>query len=282
MATAGGLIIGAVGLGALYSTCVECYCVFHKMRAFDRDSEYLSSKLKTEGALLMRWGDRVGLLSGSKRDIDPQLYDPWMREAVAEILFCIEVLLTDMEKLQTTYGLIPHGRTYGAVGAGGPNSKPGCQYARPHTRPSDNIRQGRKRVNILRKFHWSILDKEKFSDLITELRDLVQRLNDLVPPTSDVADFRTVSQPIPALPGFDGGSEPGYRPQRQHCEGDSRDCNGTRKQGESRSIMPPPSPLSSRALVIQPKVDEIAHTQNTRVQREGDGSYRIYRYYRIT
>src|SRR2546421_1870230 len=242
MATAGGLVIGAVGLGALYSTCVECYCVFHKIRAFDRDSGYLSSKWKTEGAILMRWGDRVGLLSGSRRDIDSQLYDPWTRKAVAEILFCIEVLLTDMEKLQTSYGLIPHGRIYEVVGAEGSNKRPGFPYARPHPQPSDNIRQGQKRVNILRKFHWSILDKEKFSDLIMELRDLVQRLNDLVRPTSDLADFRTASQRIPAIPGFDGDSERGYRPQPQYCEGDSRAFDVTRKQCESHSIMPPPSP----------------------------------------
>jgi hypothetical protein len=210
------------------------------------------------------------------------LYDSWTREAVAEILFCIEVLLTDMEKLQTTYGLTPHGRIYGVVGEEGSKKRPGFPDARPHPRPSENIGQGQKRVNILRKFHWSILDKEKFSDLITELRELVQRLNDLVPPTSDVADFRTVSQRIPAIPGFDGDGERGYRPQRQNCEGDTRAFDVTRKQGDSRSIMPPPSPLPSRALVIQPKVDEIAHTQNTRIQREGDGSYRIYRYYRIT
>lgn len=77
----------------------------------------------------MRWGGRVGLLSGNKRDIDPQLRDPWMREAVAEILFCIEMLLTDTEKLQTTYGLIPHERGYEVIGAGASNSKRGHQYA---------------------------------------------------------------------------------------------------------------------------------------------------------
>src|SRR5437868_4919782 len=135
MATAGGLVIGAVGLGALYSTCVDCYRVFHKIRAFDRDSGYLSSKLKTEGALLMRWVGRVGLLSGSRRDIDSQLYDPWTRKAVAEILFCIEVLLTDMEKLQTSYALTPQGRIYEVGRPEASNKRPACPYARPHLQP---------------------------------------------------------------------------------------------------------------------------------------------------
>jgi hypothetical protein len=282
MATAGGLIIGAVGLGSLYSTCVECYCVFHKMRAFDRDSEYLGSKLRTEGVLLMRWGDHAGLLSGNKRDIDPQLHDPWMREAVAEILFRIEMLLTDTEKLQTTYGLIPHERGYEVIGAGAPNSKQGHQDARTHARPSEAIRPDRKRVNILRKFHWSILDKEKFNDPIDELRDLVQRLNDLAPPKSDVSDFRAVGQSIPGLPGLGGGSERGCRTQRQHPQGTSRAYEDTRKQNESRTIMYRPSRSSGRALVMPPKVDEIAQTHNTHVQREDDGSYKIYRYYRVT
>jgi hypothetical protein len=282
MATAGGLIIGAVGLGSLYSTCVECYCVFHKIRAFDRDSEYLGSKLKTEGALLMQWGDRVGLLSGNKRDIDPQLHDPWMREAVAEILGCIEILLTDTKKLQTTYGLIPHERSCEAIGAGALDSKQARPHVRTHTRPSANIRLERKQVNILRKFHWSIIDQEKFNDLITELRDLVQRLNDLAPPKSDAPESRTVGQSIPGLPGFGGGSERGYCTQHQHREGASRAYEDPRKQDEPRTIMAPPCRSSGRALVMRPKVDEITRTQNTQVQGEDDGSYKIYRYYRIT
>lgn len=151
-----------------------------------------------------------------------------------------------------------------------------------HTRPSETIRLERKRVNVLRKFHWSILDKEKFIDLINELRDLVQRLNDLAPPKSDVSDFRTVGQSIPGLPGLGGGSEHGCRTQRQHPQGTSRAYEDTRRQNEPRTIMHRPSRSSGRALVMQPKVDEIGQTQNTQVQREDDGSYKIYRYYRVT
>jgi Prion-inhibition and propagation len=77
MADPGALVIGVVGLGALYSTCVECLSVFRKIRAFDRDYDFLASRLWTEQALLMLWGQRMVLLTGKMRDLDPQLQDPY-------------------------------------------------------------------------------------------------------------------------------------------------------------------------------------------------------------
>jgi hypothetical protein len=285
MATAGGLIIGAVGLGSLYSTCVECYCVFHKMRAFDRDSEYLASKLETEGALLMRWGERVGLLSGHRLDVDPQLHDPWTKKAVAGVLFCIEMLLTNTEKLQTTYGLIPYECSSGITGTRASSRKNGSRNSETQTRPSEMIRLERKSVNILRKFHWSILDKEKFNDLINELRDLVQRLNELAPPKRDGSDRRVDDEGVLGLSRLSGGSERGDPGQREHRKGTSHILDDTRNQDKSLAIMPPLYRSSSRALVVRPKgyVEEIAQPENKQARRDdNDGSYRIYRYYRVT
>jgi hypothetical protein len=285
MATAGGLIIGAVGLGSLYSTCVDCYCVFRKIRAFDRDYEYLASKLKTEGALLMRWGERIGLLSGDIRDIDPKLHDPWTKEAVAGVLSCIEMLLTDTEKFRTTYGLTPHGRSDRIVRTRSSSSKQGRRDSQTQTWPSDSIRPERKQVNVLRKFHWSILDQEKFCDLISELRELVQRLNELAPPSRDAPECRVVSNGISGLSGLSSGSERGDRKQHKHREGTSRIVNDTRKQDSPLAIMPPPYRHSDRGWTIHPKshVEEIAPPRKIKVWHvEDPDNYTTYRYYRVT
>jgi hypothetical protein len=285
MATVGGLVIGAVGLGTLYSTCVDCYCVFHKIRAFDRDSEYLASKLETEGALLMRWGERVGLLSGQKRNVDSQLHDLWTKKAVAGVLHCIEILLTDTDKLQTTYGLIPHDRSVGIIGARAASGQQGRCYPQTQVQPSEMIRPEGKRVNILRKFHWSILDKEKFSDLINDLRDLVQRLNELAPPKSNVSDCRVVSKSVPGAPKPNGSSERGDRSEREHREGTSRILGTPRKQDKQLAILPTTYRSPGQAMVIRPKgyVEEIPQPQSIQVRRDDeDSSCKIYRYYRVT
>jgi hypothetical protein len=285
MATAGGLIIGAVGLGTLYSTCIECYCVFHTIRAFDRDSEYLVSKLETEGALLMRWGERIGLLSGHKRDIDPQLHDPWTKKAVAGVLHCIEILLTDTDKLQTTYGLIPHDRSVRIIGPRASSSKQGCCPSQTQVQPSERIRPEGKRANILRKFHWSILEKEKFNDLINDLRDLVQRLNELAPPKSDVSDCRVVSKSVPGLPRPNGSSERGDSNELEHREGTSRILDTPRKQVKQLAILPTPYRSPGQAMLTRPVgyIEEIPRPQSIQVRRDDeDDSGKIYRYYRVT
>src|SRR3954464_2160910 len=108
MADPGALVIGVVGLGALYSTAVECFTVFRKIRAFDRDYDFLASRLWTEQALLMRWGQRMGLLTGKMRDVDPQLQYLYTKQAVSGVLYCIEILLTDTKRFQTADGRGPN------------------------------------------------------------------------------------------------------------------------------------------------------------------------------
>ena len=257
MATAGGLIIGAVGLGSLYETCVECYTVFHKIRAFHRDSRYLASKLETENALFRQWGERAGLMSGRKRGIDPQLRDPWTRRAVEGVLSCIHILLTDTDKFQTTYGLIPFEPSDDITQSRSSSSTQVQRHSNSQSWPSDVTRPERKHVTILRKFHWSILDKEKFNDLVTELRDHVQRLNELVPTKGDAPEYRAVTNDIRERAD---SSKQRDRRQRRHREEFWRVLDETQKQSKPISIMPLPRQVSDRAMTIRPKtyVEEIA------------------------
>ena len=281
MADPGSLVIGVVGLGALYSTCVECFSVFRKVRAFDRDYDFLASRLWTEQALLMRWGQRMGLLTGNMRDIDPQLQDPYTKEAVAGVLFCIEVLLTDTKKFQTTYGLVPNQRSGKIADAVSSNNKKVRHYSHSQVWLSDSIVPERKPVNFVRKLHWSILDKEKFRDLIDELRELVQRLEELAPaPEPQVAESEV--SPRPRSRDRDDRSA---RTQPEHRELAREGEYGIGKRERPFAMMPAQASLSNRALMIQPKscVNEIAQRHNKEIWCDDEpGSYTTYRYYRIT
>jgi hypothetical protein len=281
MADPGGLVIGVVGLGALYSTCVECFSVFRKIRAFDRDYDFLASRLWTEQALLMRWGQRMGLLTGKMRDIDPQLQDPYTKEAVAGVLYCIEILLTDTKKFQTTYGLVPQQPSGKAADAVSSNNKKVRHYSHSQVWLSDSIVPERKQVNLVRKFHWSILDKEKFRDLIDELRELVQRLEELAPaPESQVAEGGV--SPRPRSRDRDerrGRRRPDHRESAREVEYD------VWERERPSAIMPAKVSSSRQALITQPKsrVKEIAQQHSREIWcDEEPGSYTTYRYYKIT
>lgn len=281
MTDPGSLVIGVVGLGALYSTCVECLSVFRKIRTFDRDYDFLASRLWTEQALLMRWGQRMGLLTEKMQDIDPQLQDPYTKEAVAGVLYCIEILLTDTKRFQTTYGLLPNQRSRKVADAVSSNNEKVRHYSHSQVWLSDSIVPERKQVNLVRKFHWSILDKEKFRDLINELRELVQRLEELAPaPEPQVAERRVSPRPRPR-DGDDrsGRRRPGYRESAREIEYDV----GERER--PFAIMPAKAPSSSRALITQPKscVKEIAQRHSKEIWLDDElGSYTTYRYYKIT
>jgi hypothetical protein len=281
MADPGGLVIGVVGLGALYSTCVECLSVFRKIRAFDRDYDFLASRLWTEQALLMRWGQRMGLLTGNMQDIDPQLQDPYTKEAVAGVLYCIEILLTDTKKFQTTYGLVPNQRSRKVADAVSSNDKKVRHYSHSQVWLSDSIVPERKQVNLVRKFHWSILDREKFRDLIDEFRELVQRLEELAPaPEPQVAE-RGVS-PKPRSRDRDDRSG---RRRLQHRESAWEVEYDIGKRERPFAIMPTKAPSPSRALITQPKscVKEIAQRHSKEIWRDDEpGSYTTYHYYKIT
>ena len=281
MADPGGLVIGVFGLGALYSTCVECFSVFHKIRAFDRDYDFLASRLRTEQALLMRWGQRMGLLTGKMRDIDPQLQDPYTKDAVAGVLHCIEILLTDTKKFQTTYGLVPNRRSGKVADAASPNDKKVRRYSHSQVWLSDSVVPERKQVNFVRKFHWSILDKEKFRDLIDELRELVGRLEELAPaPEPRIAEMGASPRPR----SRDRDDRSGRR-RPEHCESARGVDYDIGKRERPFAIMPAKSPSPSRALITQPKscVKEIARRHSEEIWRDDEpGSYTTYHYYQIT
>jgi hypothetical protein len=255
--------------------------IFRKIRAFGRDYDFLASRLWTEQALLMRWGQRMGLLTGKMRDIDPQLQDAYTKEAVAGVLYCIETLLTDTKKFRTTYGLVPNQRSGKVADAVPSNNKKVRHYSHSQVWLSDSIVPERKQVNIVRKLRWSILDREKFRDLIDELRELVQRLEELAPaPEPQVAESGVT--PRPRSRDRDDRSA---RTQPEHRELAREVEYGIGKRERPFAMMPAQAPSSNRVLTIQPKscVNEIAQWYNKEIWCDDEpGSYTTYRYYRIT
>ena len=64
MAGVGG-VLGAVGLAALFSTCVDCFGYFKASQNRERDYDILMVKLDVEKFRLLHWGSTVGLLDST-------------------------------------------------------------------------------------------------------------------------------------------------------------------------------------------------------------------------
>jgi len=136
-------------------------------------------------------------------------------------------------------------------------------------------------VNLVRKFHWSILDKEKFRDLIDELRELVQRLEELAPaPEPQVAEMGVSPRPRSGdREDQSGRRRPEHRESARQVEYDIG------KRERPFAIMPARAPSPNRLLIRQPKscVKEIAQRHGKEIWGDDEpGSYTTYRYYKIT
>ncbi|KAH7097617.1 prion-inhibition and propagation-domain-containing protein [Auriculariales sp. MPI-PUGE-AT-0066] len=97
----------AVGIVALWETCVKLFEAVSAAREYGIDYEILVTKLEVERVRLLL-GDAVGLVTrpGAPSQ-NARLGRPEVRDAVVRLLGCIQHVFEDSERLQNAYGLRP-------------------------------------------------------------------------------------------------------------------------------------------------------------------------------
>jgi hypothetical protein len=190
--------LSVASLAALYSNCVACFSAFKSCQSFERDHKILVTKLDVEKTILLQWGDRVGLISGRKRDLDPRLYEKRTNAAIAQVLRCIEMLLTDTDKLEKTYGLKPDRNGPSSARADMVSRHRMKNFERSHPEYESRVRYSRRDVNIVTKMRWAISDRNKFGSLVNEIRGFVSSLDRLIP-TSQKIKLRLIEEDLNAL-----------------------------------------------------------------------------------
>ncbi|KFY39475.1 hypothetical protein V494_03966 [Pseudogymnoascus sp. VKM F-4513 (FW-928)] len=184
MAEVAGLALGVL---ALWQSCVSVFDVIDSSRRYGMDYELLCVKLEVERVRLLCWGDAVGLNNASSPSPtpDPRFGRVEVRSTVIRLLGAMQQVFENSERLQEVYGLRP----YSAEALAGGNeiqiSQSQLILGGVFKRAYQNLRkmaQERQRGTVLaRKTLWAVYDRKKFAELVVEIREFNDSLASLFP-----------------------------------------------------------------------------------------------------
>jgi Prion-inhibition and propagation len=174
------LTIGAVALASLFSLCVQYFDLIDVASNLGLDYEILLVKLSIEKRRLMIWGEAVGILRPDE-DRDLLLDDAETHALVERILMNIQKLFHDADALRSKYGLEKASQKPVIRAA----TVEGSMICNSQFENSSFV-QFQKRVSgyhqkagLMSKTRWAIRDNGKFIRLITNLKDLLDGLDQI-------------------------------------------------------------------------------------------------------
>ncbi|KAJ4858731.1 prion-inhibition and propagation domain-containing protein [Trichoderma breve] len=196
MAEALGTAIGVIGfVGQLFDGCVKAYGYFTTASNLDSDSQRMMCKVRIEEMRLVVWGREWGVAEG-KFDEHLSERNPQLKVLATQILEQLHGTVTDFKKLQDRYGLVDEAATKGGKEADVSPPRKGSKdegkktngfKTSSSTLNLSSERSWRKEIGLRTK--WVIGDKDKFSNLLKDLKDFNDGLEALFPP-SQVQSFQ--------------------------------------------------------------------------------------------
>jgi hypothetical protein len=167
MAEVAGLVIGGVGLAALFDTCMSTFEYVDTGRKYGVDYQKAALKVSVLELRLSRWGQQVrfseAVAEGSTSDQSPQ---------VKALLGQIQVDLEDACKASKRYVLPRSNEPEQQVAGSGTLESLGDTFRRLSLK-----RQ--KRTSLMNKTRWALRDKKKLDSLIDDIKRSVDDLEDL-------------------------------------------------------------------------------------------------------
>ncbi|PTB43011.1 hypothetical protein M441DRAFT_56044 [Trichoderma asperellum CBS 433.97] len=190
MAEALGTAIGVIGfIGQLFDGCVKAYGYFTTAANLDADSQRMLCKVRIEEMRLTVWGREWGVAEG-KFDAHLSERNPQLRVLATQILEQLHGTVTDFRKLQDRYGLVGEeaaAEKNGSYESMGDDEKKYKTNGASKRSTSTNERSWRRELGLRTK--WVIGDKDKFTNLLKDLKDFNDGLERLFPP-SQVPSFQ--------------------------------------------------------------------------------------------
>ena len=203
MAEAAGLVLGALSLASLFSTCVDAFDQIRAAKAFGRDYQILITRYDIRKTRLLQWGEGVGLLDETRSGRDPRLDQAELQSLLENALNCIRLLLTDTEKLRFKYGLDQNdGKAVGVkegTSAVTVSQRRVSTFRTSYARFLRRIKEKQNATPLARKAQWAICGADEFRSLITDLDGLIEDLHKLVPVSRRFRSLM-VKEDIEALP----------------------------------------------------------------------------------
>ncbi|KAE9376964.1 hypothetical protein N431DRAFT_542423 [Stipitochalara longipes BDJ] len=168
-------IVGAVGvLAQIFDGCIKAYAFFTTAANLGRDSERLVCKIRIEEMRLLVWGREWGVVEGKLEahlQAENNSGNQRLRQLAVSILTELHRTITDFNKLQDRYGLREEA------------TRPAGEKSIAQTKNESSGVAGRLRNELQLRAKWVIVDKEKFTVLLQDLKDYNDGLEQLFPPS---------------------------------------------------------------------------------------------------
>ncbi|KAF2185340.1 hypothetical protein K469DRAFT_442349, partial [Zopfia rhizophila CBS 207.26] len=97
----------AIGVAALFETCVESFKIVFAAQDFAKDFELLNASFQQQRLRLFLWGESVGLISRagiSRRSYYQELDEEHVKTTILRSLQSIQYLLQQFKVYESRYG----------------------------------------------------------------------------------------------------------------------------------------------------------------------------------
>lgn len=178
MAEAAGLVIGAVSLTAIFTTCVDCFEYVQLGRNFGKDYQRSLLKLDIAKLRLSRWANAV---NKSRNQYQVPVGTPAEAQKVEELLGEIMVCFEDAEKVSQRFKTKCSNTTELQVCNADTELEPNLQAM--HNKMRDLALRRQQRSGFRQKTAWVLHEKKAFDRLISDVTELAEKLIQLFPAT---------------------------------------------------------------------------------------------------
>ncbi|KAI1453328.1 prion-inhibition and propagation-domain-containing protein [Annulohypoxylon moriforme] len=181
---AAGLAVGVLGIAGLFTACIENFNIVVRAREFSEEFEQLCTLLALQQIRLVIWGETLGLAPppGARR---PKPYNcaldrPDIRPSIETTLNQLQNLLAKADTITGKYASEEQERAAGLSEISAISSSKGMTiFQDSYQRFKAKIRNNQKDKSLWQVTRWSIHDYEKFTRLVTNIRELVDALESI-------------------------------------------------------------------------------------------------------
>lgn len=178
MAETAGLMIGAVSLTAIFTTCVDCFEYVQLGRNFGKDYQRSLLKLDIAKLRLSRWANAA---DESHNQYEVSVGTPAEAQKVEEILEEIVACFADAERVSQRFKTKSNDSIELQIYDSDMDLKPSLRTM--HDKMCDLALRRQRRSTVRQKTAWALYEKKYFDRLISDVVQLVEGLTQLFPAT---------------------------------------------------------------------------------------------------
>jgi hypothetical protein len=191
-----------VGILPLFSVCLEYFEYFKTAQSLPYDLEILMLKLDLEHERFVAWGEINGFSKTRNDDQNPILDNQQKTDLIKRGLESIQSLFENSNRLQTDYGVRHIDKPSIAESTPKFPGSFGLTRFRKSRLLLNKGSDSEKKPSLLLRTKWAIHDKAKFEMLISDIRDLVNGIYNILPVSNKERDkiaFKDIKALLPDL-----------------------------------------------------------------------------------